>query len=521
MLRWRPPKKTLVIIFTMHTAAARKRAFSIALVALIWLSMTWIFWVGYGGADDMFYARYAFLFHRPPINWWEFRMPAILAIRAAFLALGPSEFAAALPSLAASLAILFSVAWLVRWPGKLNSQTTGAMVLAATFPLDVGARSTAGANTLAAGFLALGTACMLQGGRRLQLAGALSFAMAFSTHELSFFYIAIFCVTALILDRRTFLRPVIVCVLISACFVLIEAAVYQHLLGDWLARFKTSASESANQAFNSDPDTKLTGLRFFLWPIQNLFFGKAFGCDLILTLTTGILAWKWFCMRQRLLFSSAFLTWAWLGYGTKVPWAYKPLYREVHFYGIVELAIAALLPFSLAVVFRARPLWAGLILWLAVAIQFAGSAAGGRWGEDVKVSRALLNYANAHPGEVFVTDVATMNHMYVVGGFKLPENVICENGPAVDHDLLVNKEPAGVPRFAFPDRPPDAILLNDDVLETRGAEPEFTRFVREHAGGRTVLVPLRYKPWLLPLVRLAGPNSFLIKTRGGELVTLR
>ncbi|HLH38377.1 MAG TPA: hypothetical protein VKX39_04450 [Bryobacteraceae bacterium] len=496
------------------------RPVAIAAVASVWLAMTALFWVGYAGADDMFYARYAFLFHRPPINWWEFRIPAILAIRAAFLLFGPSAFSAALPSLVASLAILFSVAWIVHWPAKLNWQTTGAMLVAATMPFDVGARSTAGAITIATGLLALGTACLLQDGPKTRWAGAALFALAFSTHELSIFYIGIFCLAALLIDRKRFLGPVIACLLFSLCLALIEAAVYKHLVGDALARFRMSASESANQAFDSDPDTNLTGLAFFLWPVRNLFFGKAFGCDLILTLIAGLLAWKFLFWRQKLLFLSAFLTWAWLGYGTKVPWAYKPLYREIHYYGIVIVAIAVVLPASLAIVFRHRPFWAGAILLFALAVQFACSAAGGRWGDDVKISGDLLNYARLHPSQVFLTDVATMNQMYVVNGFRLPENVICENGSAVRKDLLVNKEPPGAPVFTFPERPVQGILINRDVLEMRGAEPEFTRFLRQHPGPRTVIAPLRYKPWLRPLLPLAGPRPFLIKSQGGELVTI-
>lgn len=497
-----------------------KRNLSIAAVAFIWLAMTWIFWVGYGGADDMFYARYAFLFHRPPMNWWEFRMPAILAIRASFLAFGPTEFAASIPSLLASLGLLVSVAWFVGWPSKLNWQTQGAMLLVATLPLDVGARAGPSAITLATGFLAVGTVCMLKGGSGARLAGAALFALAFSTHELSFFYIAIFCLTALVFDRKRFFRPVLVCVLISACLVLIEGAVYRVVMGDWLARFKSAASESVGQAFDSDPDTHLTGLRFFLWPLQNLLFGKPFGFDLVLLLTTGLLAWKRFALDQRVLFVSGFVTWAWLGYGTKLPWAYKPLYREVHYYGILALPIACLLPFCLGRVFAARNSWAYAILIATVAVQVLCSAAGGRWGDNVKVSRKLLDYANAHRQRIFVTDVATMNQMYVVGGFQLPRNVVCENGPAVEQDLLVNKEPAGTPRFHFPPRPIDAILINDDHLESDKADPAFVQYLKKHDTGRTRIAPLRYKPLFAPFVHIVGARSFLILSYGAELVTV-
>ncbi len=121
---------------------------AIGLVALVWLSTTFLLFRGYVGSDDVFYARYAFLFHRPPMNHWEFRIPAILAIRASFFALGPTEFAAALPTLLASLAILASVAWFVGWPSRLNWQTQIAMLLTATFPMDLGFRSIPGRDVL-------------------------------------------------------------------------------------------------------------------------------------------------------------------------------------------------------------------------------------------------------------------------------------------------------------------------------------------------------------------------------------
>src|SRR5271157_6642136 len=106
---------------------AYSRPLAIAFVALVWLVMTCIFWKGYVGSDDIFYARYAWLFHRPPINHWEFRLPIILAVRASFITFGPSEVAAALPTLLAALAILASVAWFVKWPVRWNWQTQCSM----------------------------------------------------------------------------------------------------------------------------------------------------------------------------------------------------------------------------------------------------------------------------------------------------------------------------------------------------------------------------------------------------------
>ena len=54
-----------------------KRQLAIVATAAVWLVVTVLFWVGYTGEDDLMYARYAYLFHRAPIVWWEFRMPEI------------------------------------------------------------------------------------------------------------------------------------------------------------------------------------------------------------------------------------------------------------------------------------------------------------------------------------------------------------------------------------------------------------------------------------------------------------
>ena len=245
-----------------------KKTLWIALPLIAWVLTTALFWVGYTGEDDLFYARYAYLFHRPPTVWWEFRMPAILAMRGSFLLFGPTEFAAVLPSLLASLAILASVAWVVGWPRTLTWQSQSAMLLAAVIPIDVGFRSYPSANQIAAGLLALGSACIIKGSRRVQVLGAALLAAAFITHEISFFYVALFCLTLLAFDWRRFWQPVAWSVAFSGALVLAEATTYAVLLGDPLARLRTSAGTTSNLQLAVDPDTGLQGMRFFLWPVQ-------------------------------------------------------------------------------------------------------------------------------------------------------------------------------------------------------------------------------------------------------------
>ena len=491
----------------------------IALPLIAWVLATAFFWVGFTGDDDLFYARYAYLFHRPPIVWWEFRIPAILAMRGSFLIFGPTEFAAALPSLLASLAIMGSVAWIVGWPRRRSWHAQTAMLIAAVIPIDVGFRSYPSANQIAAGLLALGTACILKGGRRVQIVGSALLAVAFMTHEISFFYVALFCLTLLAFDWKRFWRPVGWCVGLAAVLVIAESITYASLLGDPLARLKTSASTTATTQVGVDPDTGLQGVRFFLWPVQNLIASKQFGFDLIVLLLTGAVAWRRLTREQRLLLVATFAVFLWLGYGSQVPWAYKPLYRQFHYYNCLTLGVAALLPFTIGYALAHRQLLAKIAVAGLVAVHVLSLAVTGRWGTNVDVSRDLLRYARHHPDQQFVTDVGTMNQMYVLNGFRLPDNVVCVNGEAVEQDLLVNKEPPATPRFRFPERNVDAALVNREEGEVREFEPEFSRFVRVHGGERATVVGERYRRAFAPLVPVLGPRGFMIMSAGGDVVS--
>jgi hypothetical protein len=488
-------------------------------VLLVWLSTTVLLFRGYVGSDDIFYSRYALLFHRPPMNHWEFRMPAILAIRVSFLAFGPNEFAAALPTLLASLLILASVAWFVGWPSRLNWQTQIAMLLTATFPMDLGFRSIPGATYFSSGFLALGTVCLLKGGRATQLLGAALLSLGFATHEITIFYTAILCLTALAFDWRRFWPPVLACMLISGGYVIAECACYKVLLGDPFARFKVAADIATKLPFGYDPDTGIGGIRFFTWPVlENLILSRACGPYLIILLISGIAAWKTLGKEQRILFAAVFLTWAWLGYGTTVPWTFKPFYRQVHIYGFLVFGVCALLPATMSYVFATRRKLAWAVVVVAVAMHLSGFIVGGRWGQSVRVSRQLYRYAQEHRDEKFVIDVGSMNLIYALGGFQLPPNIICVNGPAVEKHLLVNKEPLATPRFSFPVAHADGALVNLDAFSSGGVEEEFVQYLREHPGKHTRIAPVRLRPIFRLLPASVETRDFMISSQGGEVV---
>jgi hypothetical protein len=490
---------------------------AVGLVAVVWIATTVLLFRGYVGSDDIFYSRYAYHFDRPPINHWEFRIPAILAIRACFLAFGPTEIAATLPTLLTSLMILGSVAWFVGWPSKLNWQTQLAMLLTATFPMDLGSRSIPSATYFSNGFLALGTVCLLKGRKWTQLAGSMLLALGFATHEITVFYSGILCLVALVFDWRKFWLPAVVYVLLCLLSVGIECACYSTLLGDPWARFKASAAIATKLPFGYDPDTGIGGIRFFTWPVlENLIFSRMFGLYLVALLFSGLVAWKTLAKEQRILFVAIFATWAWLGYGTTVPWTYKPFYRQFHVYGFAVFGICALLPAAMSYVFATRRKLAWAIVIVAIAMHLSGFVIGGRWGQSSRVSRQLYQYAREHSGQTFVTNVGTMNFMYALGGFQLPQNVVCINGPGVEQHLLVNKQPPDRPRYRFPEKPADGTLVNLDGLD--GVEEEFSQYMREHPGKHVRIVPVRYRPIFKLMTTFVAPRDFMISSQGGELV---
>jgi hypothetical protein len=376
------------------------------------------------------------------------------------------------------------------------------------------------AGFIASGLVIFGSVCMLRRARFVPFAGSVFFAAGFVTHEVSFFYVAIFCLCALVADWERFWKPVIACIAIAGAFVVIEGAAYFVVLGDVLARWKVAAATTENLPIGVDLDTGMSGVGFFLWPVQGLLFSRAFGADLIVLLVCGMLAWRRLESDQRILLCSSVGLYFWLGYGTQVPWAYKPFYRQFQYYFPVMLGVASVLPFALRHACQKRAWLAWGVAGLAVLVHVAFLVGGGRWGQDVDVSRQLLHYARNHPAQRFLTDVATMNHMYVLGGFQVPQNVVCLNGPAVETHLLLNKEPRGVPRRAFSEGDIDGILINLEGGRYRVPEAEFVRFLAGHRGERLVVAPLRYRLPFLPVLAFVERREFMVMSLGGEVVNL-
>jgi hypothetical protein len=492
--------------------------FCIAGTAALWILLTWLFWVGYAGADDFSYTRYAYLFHRPPLSWWEFRLLFVLAIRASFWLFGPSEFAAAIPCLASSVAIAGSVAWLVGWPRTLSWQSQAAMLLATMMPIDVGFRSYPAAPMMAAALLTLGTAAMLKGRDKTPYVGAVLLSLGFITHEVSFFYIAIFCLTAVSMAPRRFWRPVVCCIVTSATLCMLEMAMYGWWLGDPLARFRTAAQTTFHVAAGLDPDGEMSNSAFLLWPLQNLVYCKQFGFTLGALFVFGAAGWRSLSLENRILLATTFLLWGWLGYGSQVPWEYKPLYRQFHYYSPLVLGVAVLLPRALAIAFSERSRMAIVIVAGALGVHVVSLAAGGRWGAAIDVSRTLLAYATSHPNERFVTDVETFNQMYVVNEFRLPATVVAMSSPGVDGRLILNWEPPGAPRFRFPIMAVNGVLVNKEQEAQRPSLPEFQTYLRAVRGTTEPIDAISYRPLFVVISRVVTPRTFMIRDLGGDVI---
>src|SRR5690349_8422699 len=114
-----------------------RRMVIVAAVVAIWVIARLIGWVGYSGADDQYYARFAHLLHRVPMNHMEFRMTVVMSIRAAMTLFGTSEAAVCIAPLFYSAMLFTAVAWFVGWPRNYSWPATGSMLLVSLIPIDV------------------------------------------------------------------------------------------------------------------------------------------------------------------------------------------------------------------------------------------------------------------------------------------------------------------------------------------------------------------------------------------------
>ncbi len=496
------------------SAHLTQQILSVGVVLTIWFICRWNFGSGLSGSDDTFYVRYAHLMHRAPINHWEARSIYIWSLRACFLVFGYSEYVAWIPGLLSSLLTLASVAWLTRWPRYPTWQGWSATLLAATIPVDVICSTYPVATSMASGFLCLGTAALLQEGARWRSAGAVLLSLSFITHEYCFYFVAIACLTAVVFDSRGYLRPAALCAFLSVTYIGLECLVYHSQLGQATYRFRLSASGMGDDRIAVEAGG--SAVRYFLMPLQQLLFNKSTGIDLIALFAVGAAAFRSFTRQERLLYVIAACYWIWAGYGPMTPWEYKPPSREIRLLFPYVLPICYLLPSALRAAFSRRV--ARLLLGAIVAIHFVCLTSGGRWEQSSRNAREMLDYAAAHPRTRFVTDVGTLNQMYIANDCRLPDNVVCVPGPKSDECLQVNREPKKVP--IRPDTSGVTAFLHNHEADWRNVEPELQDWVAARAWHATIQRPRVLKPLFRPFSRWLPDVDFFVLNDGWELVEL-
>lgn len=491
-----------------------RRMMIVAAVVAIWVIARLIGWIGYSGADDQYYARFAHLLHRVPMNHMEFRMTVVLSIRAAMELFGTSETAVCMAPLFYSAMLFCAVAWFVGWPRNYSWTATGSMLLVSLIPIDVGFASYPSPAALSAGLTAMGVVCILKGRRAVGILGAALLALAFMTHFLNFFFVGLFCLTLLALDWRRFLIAVVACVLFSGGLLATEMTTYKILINNPFAHFDSFKALTEGVPEDGRSETKLG---FFLEPIKILILSKPFGFGLLLLLVSGVRTFKRMTIEQKIVWITTIGFWFWLGYGTLKPTSYRPASRGMHYYTPLAFGLCALVPSLVEMLFATRKKLARALVGLLLLMYIASIGLSGTWGSQVDASRALLEYARQHPEEKFLTDVYSLSDMYVLNGFELPANVMVLDSKAQQTHLLVNKEPEGHTDISFPHAAEADELLINLSRDERPAEPEFTDFVAAHAGEVVATIPPRYRPVFVPLAKFVGDWGFALRDKGAEV----
>jgi hypothetical protein len=455
--------------------AARRAADSWTCVTLVclaaWGIARWACFVGYEGSDDMFYIRFANLWHRVPANQWEVRLLGNLLIRISMGVVGYCEWAATIPALLSSLTVLAAVLVACRRLGTVR-QAWWAGLITALLPIEVTNATIASAHPVMTACMAVGTLAFLSANasRPALVLAAFFLPLGVVAHYNGSYYVASILLAALAVDRRTYLRPIIAVVIGGVLLMLADMLVFHLLFGDAFRRLRICAPA------NLEPETAMAGTRMTWdmarWSIHQLVAGKPFGIALAVTFTATALRYRSLARPVRLLFVTAAVFWLLLNFGSYVPWEYRPFWRNARYMHPLVLPVAVCFALTL---FPAAGRRATGLAVATLAACLAVLAAGGTWGQNTRVSRELLAYAAGHPGERFVTDVHTANEIYIINGLRTPANVLGTADAGREHFLdpacrrITRIDPAGC----------DAVLVNPLNVERN---PAFAALVADRLG---------------------------------------
>jgi len=397
------------------------------LIIGVWLLLRVIFFEGLFGFDDLSHVNFALHPDHLPRNHWETRLLYNGLLALSVHTLGFAEWVLALPGLLGSLVFTLATWWVTR---RLVSAEAGflAGIFASLLVLDVTLSTYPAASSLANGFAALGTATLLIAGTRRGLLAAAGAILGISvwTHISMIFYVGILAgATALAgWPRLDWRRAISICAVSALAFLVCELIAFWWLTGNPLYEFTIiSKTHMFNQQFAVPlrlPSGKINP-SWMLWPLWNLVFSKAFGFFIAVPLAITAFLRRSLEPALRLAPLTILLYWAWICYGSQHPLKYLPLDHDTRYWYPMALPaclLAAALISRVAGAAKRRTFSALLILPNCFLLLMSGS-----WGQNVEISRELLQYANAHWGTFFVTDRYTYDEMYILLGARPPQNI--------------------------------------------------------------------------------------------------
>ncbi len=450
----------------------------IALCVTTWAVMRAVFFVGIIGSDDLYYMRFAAGVDRPPMNHWEARLIGNALIALAMSLTNPTELAAVMPSLFASLVILASVMW---WTARAGSvaQTCVAGLMVAVLPLDVDLATMVSPFPIMTAFMMAGTVAFLhpRPSTTTRWTAAVLFALGVVAHYSGIFYLGVLVAASFIVDRKRFTTGVLFTIIAIAMAVAGEMLVLQLLYGDPTIRLRVcQQANAASSPISPFDHTGGVNWFFFTWPAAHLLFSKGFGIALLVAMAYGVRNLRRLSVSLRVLVVTCLLYWFWISYGTRSPWSYVPFWRMSRFLHPLILPVAVLTAHAICT--RRRPKQVAVAAATVLGICLVNLLGSGSGGQNVQVSRELSAFAAAHPQQRFVTDYHTLNEMWAVNELRLPPNVValdCTHWSQLLDRSAVRISPNQADQY-------DGILVNP-INAAR--LPAFAQFVRTHAGAMT------------------------------------
>lgn len=393
----------------------------IGVCLLVWILARVVFFVGFAGSDDMYHIRFAALWDRAPQNHWEARLIANALFAGAMRLFGRGELAAALPCLISSLAVLGATLFAAARVGGLRVALWAGLLMA-LLPLEVEGSTVASASSVMHGLITVGTVALLfpPRSKRGHLLGPALLGIASITHFSAVFFVAALLLAGLLIDRRRYLRAAACTMMFTMTALAIDLAVFHFAYDDTLARFKVYAGQAGLER-SAAVILATSGLSFVTWPVVSLLFSKALGIAGGLAMVVGVVRFRRWTPPMRVLLLGCGIYWLWVGFGTRVPWTYRPFYRMERYWQPMTLAITVLCAWFIVSQPRRWMRLATAAALLGVCI--VNLAAGGSWSQSVEVSRELLAYARQRPDQRFVTDYHTLNEMFILSGVESVPNV--------------------------------------------------------------------------------------------------